>query len=131
MRRFLVILVAVLLLLAVLFVAFGAWALHDEDFLKGQTARIVEKYTGRSLSIDGSFSLELGRKTSLSASNVSFANAPWAQEPAMVSAGSLFVSIDIPALFDHAVMLPFREPAKKRQRPGELAVRCLRRRTTG
>ena len=46
MRRFFVILLLVLLLLTLLVVAFGAWALHNEDFLKGQVSRIVHRACG-------------------------------------------------------------------------------------
>jgi len=106
MRRFLFILVAVLLLVAALLAAFVTWALHDGDFLKGQVTRIVEQETGRRLSIDGPFELDLGRQTTLTAGGISLANAPWAQEPALASAQSLYVAIDIPALFDGAVWLP-------------------------
>jgi uncharacterized protein involved in outer membrane biogenesis len=106
MRRFFVIILVVLLLLTLLVVAFGAWALHNEDFLKGQVSRIVAAQTGRQLSIEGPLQLELGRQTTLTAGGISFANAAWAQEPALASAESLYVSIDIPALFDSAVWLP-------------------------
>ena len=106
MRRLVIIFLA-LLLAAVVFVAgFAAWAIHDESFLKDRLVRLVEEQTGRVLTISGPLTLDLGRRTTLSANEIRFANAAWADRPDMVRIGQLRVSIELPALWGRVVHLP-------------------------
>lgn len=111
MRRFLIITVGALLTIAVLTVAFLAWAVNDETFLKSQVSRVVLEQTGRQLEISGPLELEIGRRTTVRSGGISFANAHWVDEPVMVRIGQLVLALDVPSLWQGPIRLPRLEIA--------------------
>lgn len=88
--------------LVVLFVAVFGW-----NWLRGPIERTVAHKTGRELLIHGDLSLHLGWPwPRLRADSVTFANPAWAQEPYMLSAESVEISVDLPQLFSGDIVLP-------------------------
>jgi uncharacterized protein involved in outer membrane biogenesis len=106
MRRFLLI---TLMLLAVLAAVLGgtAWyLLHDEDFLKARLSAFVLDRTGRTLTVDGPLSIKPGRLTAIEAEGIRFANATWAEPADMVRVARLRLVVDIPSLFGDRTVIP-------------------------
>ena len=106
MRRYILIFVLSLVALAIVSTGVGWYLLHDEAFLKSQLRSQTLKYTGRDLTLNGPVQLNLGRVTTLEARDVHFANATWADQPDMVAAGRLRISIDLSSLFDDQIIFP-------------------------
>jgi len=106
MRRYLLILLLFLVVLVTVTAGTGWYLLQDEAFVKSQLAKQTLKYTGRELTLKGPVKLELGRVTTLEANDVHFANAAWAEEPDMASAGHLKISIDLSSLFAEQIIFP-------------------------
>jgi hypothetical protein len=99
MRRILLVVLVVLIVLVTITAGVAWYAVHDEAFLKSQLQALALKKTGRELRIDGPLRLGLGRKTTIEAEAVRFANAGWAEEPDMARIGRLRVVVDVPSLF--------------------------------
>jgi len=95
-----------LVALAIVSAGVGWYLLQDEAFLKSQLRSQALKYTGRNLALNGPVQLELGKVTMLEARDIHFANAAWADQPDMVSAGHLKIAIDISSLFDDQIVFP-------------------------
>ncbi len=106
MRRYILIFVLSLVALAIVSTGVGWYLLQDEAFLKSQLRSQTLKYTGRDLTLNGPVQLELGRVTTLEAKDVHFANAAWADQPDMVAAGHLKISIELSSLFDDQIVFP-------------------------
>jgi uncharacterized protein involved in outer membrane biogenesis len=85
--RWLAIALFVMVLVAALVATF------DPNWLKGPIERRVEAVTGRSLHLRGDLHARLGRVIEISASDVDFGNAEWAQSPAMAHAGRIALGI--------------------------------------
>ena len=81
----------------VLLAAGGLVYLQTTDLgrYKHTVERAITKATGRTLIIAGRFEPDIGLTSSLVATDISFAGADWGEEPAMVQAGHLSVSIDL------------------------------------
>jgi len=107
MRRVILIAILVLAVLTVAVTGTAWYLLGNENFLKSQVSGIVLKQTGRELTIDGVFQLDIGRQTRIEAESIRFENAEWAEEPDMVSVGRLAVTIDIPSLWGETPFIPF------------------------
>jgi uncharacterized protein involved in outer membrane biogenesis len=106
MRRFLLITLIALVVLAVILAGAAWFLLNTEGFLKSQVSRIALAQTGRELNIDGLLDLDIGKRTRLQAEGIRFQNADWATEPEMVRLGRLDVTVDIPSLFDELPFIP-------------------------
>lgn len=88
--------------LAVAFVALFGW-----NWLRGPLERQVTERTGRALSIQGDLRVQLGwPRPVVHANTVTFANPPWAQQPLMLSADALAVTVDLAQLLRQKVNLP-------------------------
>jgi uncharacterized protein involved in outer membrane biogenesis len=86
-----------LVLLVGLFMAW--WFLGDDAWIKGKIEDTVSEMTGRSLSIDGAFSIDWSAKPILVAEDIHFSNPPWAINPDLARLDKLEVSIDLFSLF--------------------------------
>ena len=100
MRRILLITLIALVALSVLLFGTAAWMINNEDFLKAQLGKQVHKFTGRELVVEGPLDIQLGRETTVSAGNITFSNAEWADAAHMVRVGRLEVRVNIPSLFN-------------------------------
>lgn len=77
----------------------------DLGFLKGPTERIVSSLTGRTLTIDGEFKLELTRHASLTVTDVRFSNPQWGAAEDMLTTERFSVRIDLLTLFEGAFLI--------------------------
>jgi hypothetical protein len=68
-------------------------------WLRGTIERVAGQAIGRELKIAGAFDVSISLKPTLSASDVTLANAPWGSEPFMVRAGRIKISIDLVSLW--------------------------------
>jgi len=71
----------------------------DLGFLKPQVERLITETTGRIFSIDGNFSADIGRTSSVIAEDVHFQNAEWADDDDMVTVGRVEIRVDFWSLF--------------------------------
>jgi len=71
------------------------WFLGDDAWVKGKIEDTVSEMTGRSLSIDGDFSLDWSSNPVLIAENIHFSNPPWASNPDLAKIGKLEASIEL------------------------------------
>jgi len=106
MRRFLLILLLSICVLASLVTGAAWYLLKDEAFLKQRLSAFVLQRTGRELALDGPLRLTLGRTTTFDARNIRLQNAAWAGEPDMASLGHLQLAVDIPSLLGDTPVLP-------------------------
>lgn len=106
MRRFIIISVLILTGLAVATTGVVYYLANNEAFLKDQLRSQTLKYTGRELTVKGPLELRLGKVTTLEASDLHFANAPWAEEPDMATVGSLNISIDLSTVLSGQIIFP-------------------------
>lgn len=89
-------------LVAVLFIALAGW-----NWLRGPLERLVTERTGRVLTIQGDLDVQLAWPwPAIRANTVTFANPPWAQQPLMLSADTLEVTIDAAQLLHQKINLP-------------------------
>ncbi len=88
--------------LGLAFVAVFGW-----NWLRGPVERLVTEKTGRPLVIQGDLSVQWGwPRPVVRASAVTFANPPWAQQPLMLAADTVFVTVDGAQLLRQKVYLP-------------------------
>ena len=88
--------------LAVVFVVLFGW-----NWLRGPVERVVTERTGRVLSIKGDLRVQLGwPRPVVHANRVTFANPPWAQQPLMLNADAVAVTLDVAQLLRQKVNLP-------------------------
>ena len=107
MHRKILIVFSLLVALAVFTIGLGWYLLQNEAFLKSRLSSISLKYTGRKLSLNGPLTLDPGSVTTLEASNITFANADWADQADMVTIGSLKISFRVSSLFKDQPVFPF------------------------
>ena len=88
---------SILIVLSAATVVSGVAVLKSIDFsqYKNVIAEQVEKITGRKLTINGEFSLDVGLDTVLAVENVRFANAPWGSRDDMVKIKKLNIDVKI------------------------------------
>ena len=72
-------------------------------WIRGAIERSASRALGRDLKINGEFDLSFSLTPSLSASDVSLANASWGTEPSMVVAGHVGVSVKLASLWSGPV----------------------------
>ncbi|MBK1696991.1 AsmA family protein [Rhodovibrio salinarum] len=92
MKKLLLIVAAVVVLLVA--VALIAPMLIPMDTYKQQIARQVEAATGRQITIEGDLSLSILPRTQVTANQVQFANAAWADAPQMAELEQLQVRVN-------------------------------------
>ena len=85
----------------------AAVVLLDANHLRGTIARLVTEKTGRQLAMNGDLRWRLDwPQIRLHATDVTFANPPWAREKQMIAASGVELSVDLPLLFTGNVFLP-------------------------
>jgi len=77
----------------------------DLGVFKPQVERFVTEQTGRKLSIDGNFHVDLARHSSVIAEDVRFQNADWADQADMVTVGRIEVRLDLWSLFSGPIII--------------------------
>jgi uncharacterized protein involved in outer membrane biogenesis len=78
----------------------AAFVLLDASHVRGTLVRIVTEKTGRALAINGDLQWKLDwPRLHLHATDVTFANPPWAREKQMLAAAAADVDVDLPRLF--------------------------------
>jgi len=94
--------------LAVLAVFIGAVVvLLNESHLRGTIEHLVTGRTGRQLAINGDLQWKLDwPRVRLHATDVTFANPPWAREKQMIAAAAVDLSVDLPRLLGGTLLLP-------------------------
>jgi uncharacterized protein involved in outer membrane biogenesis len=95
--------VAALAVAAVLTVA--ALLLLPQETYRDLLIRSVSSSTGRALRIEGEFSIELGKRIAVHATNLRFANAQWGSRPAMVRIGRVDAELSLQRLFSRVIDL--------------------------
>lgn len=99
--KWLAALVSVVAVLALVLVMLG-W-----NWLRGPLERFVTQQTGRALSIQGDLTVQMGwPRPVLRAKTVTFANPAWAQQPLMLSAESVAMTVDMAQLLRQKVSFP-------------------------
>jgi hypothetical protein len=78
----------------------------SKEKVKQLLTAAVQRLTGHELSIRGDLDIDLGWQTTVSANDVSFANAQWAETPNMLTIKSLRAQIDIGALLEGRIVAP-------------------------
>ena len=73
--------IAALLLVVILGIAWVVLVTYDVNRLKPRIAQLVKDATGRELTFNGYLDLKWGFPPVLTAENVSFANGPWGSRP--------------------------------------------------
>lgn len=82
-------------------------ALFGWNWLRGPIEHWAEQKTGRVLLIKGDLSLHLGWPwPRIQADAVTFANPPWAQEPQMVTADAVDITLDLRQLLQGELLFP-------------------------
>lgn len=93
-----------LFLLAVIVVLYN-WT--NWNILKGPISRAVENKTGRQLVIEGDLIMHIRwPNTRINTSHIRFANPAWATAKDMVDVNQVALSLNLPALFRGAIVLP-------------------------
>ena len=77
----------------------------DLGVFKPQLERFVTEQTGRGLSIDGNFTVDLARHSSVIAEDVRFQNAEWADQADMITVGRIEVRLDLWSLFKGPIVI--------------------------
>ena len=97
-------LIAIVLAAAVIALAAAARAIVP-GWLRGTIERVAGQAIGRELKIAGAFELSISLTPTLTASDVTLANAPWGSEPFMVRAGRVKISIDLVSLWSRPLRI--------------------------
>jgi len=79
----------------------------DLGAFKPQVERFVTEQTGREFSIDGSFSVDIARHSTIVAESLRFQNADWAADPDMITTGRVEVRIDTWSLISGPIVIDF------------------------
>jgi uncharacterized protein involved in outer membrane biogenesis len=91
-----------LLALAILYLALFGW-----NWLRSPLERIAADKTGRTLTLQGDLKVNIAwPAVRLRAAQVRFANPAWAQEPQMLNASGVEVTVDLPALVQRKLLFP-------------------------
>lgn len=99
MLRKLIIFLLLLAGLAGLLTGVAWYLLHDETFLKKQAHNWFLDSTGRTLTVNGPLTLELGSDITLEARQLSLSNASWGTQPDIAKVGRLLVTANLKSLF--------------------------------
>jgi len=83
------------------------WFLGDDAWVKGKIEDSVAEMAGRSLSIEGAFSLDWSAHPVLTAENIHFSNPPWAMHPDLARLDKLEVSIDLFSILGDQVKINY------------------------
>ena len=67
---------------------------------------LLESALERGVELNGTFSVTLGSEPSLVATDISVANAPWAEKPEMAHVGHVEVQVALAPLFSGVVLIP-------------------------
>lgn len=78
----------------------------DWNWFRGYAARAGSDATGRTVSIDGDISVDLGWVSSVRVGGIRLANADWAKRPDMVKIEAVDLDIDLRELLRGRVVLP-------------------------
>jgi len=81
----------------------------DLNRYKDRIEQLVSQGTGRSFSIGGTIVLDIGWKTTLSATDLTLGNPDWAANPDMARVARAKVVLDVQALWDRAVIIDLVE----------------------
>ncbi len=85
------------------------------DGLGAVAERVVGKYTDRKFAIRGGLNVDLGWPiVTVSADDVHFANAAWAERPEMLTLKSMRIGLDVAALLTGDIVLPLIELTRPR-----------------
>jgi uncharacterized protein involved in outer membrane biogenesis len=104
-RKLIIILPLGLVLLAGLVTVW--WFLGDDAWVKGKIEETVSEMTGRSLSIEGPFSLDWSSHPVLIAENIHFSNPSWAVNPDLARLDKLEVSIDLFSILGDPIRIDY------------------------
>jgi AsmA family protein len=99
--RLSVVTIAAITLLVIVFITLFNW-----NWVKPYLEDAVTERTGRQFRIAGDLDVRLGWPTRVSMEQVSFANAPWAREPQMLTAEGIDFSIRLWRLLAGRITLP-------------------------
>jgi uncharacterized protein involved in outer membrane biogenesis len=93
--------------LALLVVAAVAFmALAGEDFYRRTGVYLLESALDRNVRLDGTFAVTLDLEPTLVVTDISIANAPWAEKAEMVRVERLEVQVELVPLFSGVVVIP-------------------------
>lgn len=81
------------------------WLINDTAWVKTLTGRAISSLTGRELSINGAFDFKLGPELSVTAEQVTWANAPWSNSPAMLSVGTVRLTVDARSILQPPLLI--------------------------
>jgi uncharacterized protein involved in outer membrane biogenesis len=84
-----------------------AWFLADDAWIKGKIEGTVSEMTGRSLSIEGGFSLDWSSNPVLIAEKIHFANPAWAREQDLAKIDKLEVSIELFSILNKPIKINY------------------------
>ena len=80
-------------------------AFFDWNWVRGPVAGYLSHRTGRAVTIDGNFDVELLRGPRIVADSVSVGNAAWSSEPVMARAERVAVQVDLKSLWHRPLSL--------------------------
>ncbi len=92
-------------MVALVLLAFTWLWTADLGVFKPQVERFITERTGREFSIDGNFSVDLARHSTVVAEDVHFQNADWADQADMVTVGRIEVRLDLWSLFKGPIVI--------------------------
>lgn len=85
------------------------WYLGDDAWIKGKVEETVSEMTGRSLSIDGPFSIDWSTSPVLLAEDIHFSNPSWATHEDLVELDRLELSVDLFSLIKDQTKITYIE----------------------
>jgi uncharacterized protein involved in outer membrane biogenesis len=88
-------------------VAIAWWFIGDDAWVKGKIEDFVSEMTGRTLSIEGPFSMDWSSNPVLAAENIHFSNPDWAINPDLARLSGLEVSIDLLSIFADQIRINY------------------------
>lgn len=81
-------------------------AVLDDDDYRRITAYVVERLTGRTLTVDGSFTFDLSLEPTLAVSNMRVSNPSWAMKPDLARIGRLEIQLALTPLLSGTLLIP-------------------------
>ena len=96
----LVVVVVLVLIAAVLYLSYG-----DLNWMKPRIEAAAVDATGRTLSLNGKFDLDIVPSPSVTVEDASFSNADWGSEPNMAEIGKFHVEVGFWSLLSGPVQL--------------------------
>ncbi len=86
-------------------VGFAAWFLSDAARLKPFVEQLVSEATRRTLIVNGSLELSLGRYTTVRATNVDWLNPVWSNAPVMLHVDSIEATVDLLSILEGPITI--------------------------